>query len=367
MAGNNKGTRLWHVSPGGFSGEDLDKLQQAAQVIREGGTVAFPTETVYGLGANGLDGRAVQRIFKAKDRPQTNPVSLHLWHPDQVYDLVADIDDRTFDLIDAFWPGPITVVLYKSTIVPPEVSAGGDTVGLRLPDNAVARKLAELADAPIAAPSANLSGRPSPTTYQQVLADLAGRIDGVVDGGATSLGIDSTVIDMTADPPVILRLGSVSPELIEEVIGPVEVHPALRYPGYTEDQLVSAEDPDIEGQSEDGPTVPMVLLEGSKEGILARMNEFIEGREDPRPVGLLVADALAVSMHNALGAAGTGRETVIEIYDPAGETNLRACMRDLEASGVGEIVATLCNDSIEASPAVASCLRQAASARIEVD
>jgi len=194
-------------------------IAEAAEIIRAGGLVAFPTETVYGLGANALDPEAIKAIFRAKGRPADNPLIVHLAEISQVYDLAEDITVPAQRVMEVFWPGPLTLVLPKKTTVPREVTAGLNTVAVRMPDHPVALELIRSAGVPVAAPSANSSGKPSPTTAHHVLEDLDGKIDAVVDGGVCRVGLESTVLDMTAEPPVILRPGGITREDIEGVIG----------------------------------------------------------------------------------------------------------------------------------------------------
>jgi L-threonylcarbamoyladenylate synthase len=201
---------------------DATAIARAADVLRRGGLVAFPTETVYGLGANALDAAAVARIFAAKGRPVNNPLIVHVARIDEARELAAEWPDNAARLAERFWPGPVTLVLAKRPIVPEIVTAGASTVGLRIPAHPVARALLEAAGVPIAAPSANRSNEISPTTAEHVLKSLDGRIDIVLDGGPTSGGLESTVLDLTARPPRILRPGLISPAEIEQVIGPVE-------------------------------------------------------------------------------------------------------------------------------------------------
>ena len=203
---------------------DAPSIDQAAALIRAGQLVAFPTETVYGLGANGLDGEAVARIFEAKGRPADNPLILHVSRLEQALPLIkGPLPDRARVLADAFWPGPLTMVLPKSGIVPSEVTAGLDTVAIRMPSHAAARALIEVAGVPVAAPSANRSGRPSPTRAEHVLEDMFGRIPMVLDGGPCQVGLESTVVDMTGSVPRVLRPGGVTPEMIRSALGAVQV------------------------------------------------------------------------------------------------------------------------------------------------
>ena len=199
-----------------------EAIDLAASIIRAGGLVALPTETVYGLGADAMNESAVQKLFEAKGRPADNPLIVHVCSRDML-DLVAgDISETAHQLIDRFWPGPLTLVLKRKPEVAPSVSAGLPTVAVRMPKNKIALGLIRSAGTPIAAPSANASGRPSPTTAAHVLEDLGGRIDLILDGGPTSIGIESTVLDVTIDPPMILRPGAITREMLTEVIGSVE-------------------------------------------------------------------------------------------------------------------------------------------------
>jgi len=199
-----------------------EAIEQAAAIIRGGGLVAFPTETVYGLGADAMNEAAVQKIFAAKGRPADNPLIVHVSSRQMLSRVAEEISAKTEALIEKFWAGPLTVVLRRKPDVAPTVSAGLPTIAVRMPQNKIALALIERADTPIAAPSANFSGRPSPTTAAHVLADLDGRIDMILDGGATQIGIESTVIDMTANVPLILRPGWITPAAIAEVIGEVQ-------------------------------------------------------------------------------------------------------------------------------------------------
>jgi L-threonylcarbamoyladenylate synthase len=202
---------------------ESEVIARAAGVLRGGGLVAFPTETVYGLGANAGDARAVTRIFAAKGRPATNPVIVHVANADQAVELVEAWPATAQQLAEHYWPGPLTLVLAKREVVPDVVTAGGATVALRVPAHPVARALIEAAAVPVAAPSANLSTRVSPTRAEHVLRGLGGHIDLVLDGGPTVGGLESTVLDMTTVPPRLLRPGLVTPAAIEAVIGPINV------------------------------------------------------------------------------------------------------------------------------------------------
>ncbi|MDD2201778.1 MAG: L-threonylcarbamoyladenylate synthase [Firmicutes bacterium] len=206
------------VDPRGPADTLEEELGEAARVLRQGGTVAFPTETVYGLGGNALDRRAVARIFVAKGRPQDNPLIVHIAEMEALETIASSVSPEARRLADRFWPGPLTLILPKSDIIPNEVTAGLESVAVRMPSHPVACALIRAAGVPVAAPSANMSGRPSPTAADHVWRDMAGRIDVLVDGGLTDIGVESTVLDMTCRPPVILRPGGVALEAIRELI-----------------------------------------------------------------------------------------------------------------------------------------------------
>lgn len=215
-------TKIWQtLDTTGFA--DSEDLKTIAEALRNGDVIAFPTETVYGLGADARSDEAVEKIFLAKDRPADNPLIVHIAEKEQVLDLVSKLDDRSRILIEHFWPGPLTLVLNSKPGLSKYVTAGLETVGIRMPENEIALAIIREAGIPIAAPSANRSGKPSPTTADHVYADLQGRIDGIVDGGPTGLGLESTVIDMTAVIPTVLRPGGITIEQLRAVIGPVTI------------------------------------------------------------------------------------------------------------------------------------------------
>ena len=201
--------------------------QTAARLIREGQLVAIPTETVYGLGANGLDEEAVMKIFEAKGRPQDNPLILHLWDGAQMADYCENIPESAYKLAEKFWPGPLTMVLPAKANVPRRTTGGLDTVAVRCPDSAITREIIRLAGVPLAAPSANISGKPSTTTAQHVRHDHEGRIAAIVDGGPCRVGVESTIVDLTENPPRLLRPGGITPEQLVEVLGQLTVDKAV--------------------------------------------------------------------------------------------------------------------------------------------
>lgn len=206
---------------------EIELIDFAANVIREGGLVAFPTETVYGIGANSFNEEAIKKIFIAKGRPQDNPLIVHIAELEQIYDLVKEVPQKAKTLMKKFWPGPLTLIFKKSQKVPYVNTAGMDTVAIRMPSNTIAHLLIKRAEVPISAPSANVSGKPSPTDASHVIEDLYGKVDVIIDGGKCDVGVESTVLDLTEKVPVILRPGAVTLEMLREVIGNVEVDPSL--------------------------------------------------------------------------------------------------------------------------------------------
>ena len=207
-----------------------EELLEGARILREGGLVAFPTETVYGLGANALDEEAARKIYEAKGRPSDNPLIAHVSAMEEVYPLVSQVSEKAKKLMNAFWPGPMTLIFPKSDLVPYGTTGGLDTVAVRMPSDPVANRLIALAGVPVAAPSANTSGRPSPTTAQHVLQDMDGRIDMIIDGGPVGIGVESTIVDVSVETPTVLRPGAITMEMLEEVLGEVQIDPAILGP-----------------------------------------------------------------------------------------------------------------------------------------
>lgn len=237
------------------------EISAAADILRRGGLVGIPTETVYGLGANALDVEAVGSIFKAKGRPQDNPLIIHIPHVSWLDRYCRNVPQAAYVLAERFWPGPMTMVLPRRDNVPDVVTAGLDTVGIRCPGHDLCRRIIELADVPVAAPSGNLSGRPSPTTAAHMLEDMDGRIDAIVDGGPCDVGVESTIIDLTCKPPRLLRPGGVTLEQLCEVLGQVEIDPAVRR------LMAAGEKPKAPGMAyrHYAPKAPVTVVTGDPE------------------------------------------------------------------------------------------------------
>jgi L-threonylcarbamoyladenylate synthase len=270
--------RIYNIDPHNI---DLKALKRAAEVIHNRGLVAFPTETVYGLGANALDPKAVAKIFEAKKRPLDDPLIVHIADIDDLFRMAQDVPLEIHKLVHRFWPGPLTIVLKKTNLVPDLVSTGLDTVAVRMPSGTIARKFIEIAKTPIAAPSANLFGRPSPTTAKHVIDDLSGRIDVVLDGGSTEIGIESTVVEYVDDRIVVLRPGGTALEELRSIVGDVEVvyspegpeaeHTPGKYPQHYSPRAKVVVVEDTPHQAEEVlEKANRMVLDGKKTGILAR-------------------------------------------------------------------------------------------------
>lgn len=250
----------------------MSKIRFAADVIRNGGLVAFPTETVYGLGANAFDETAVKRIFEAKGRPSDNPLIVHIADKDKVRELAAVIPPVSVMLMDAFWPGPLTLVMHKSPAVPPVITAGLDTVAIRMPVHPIALALIKACGLPVAAPSANISGRPSTTRAEHVIEDLFGKVNVIIDGGSADVGLESTVLDVTVNPPMILRPGGVTAEQLESLLGGIAVDPVLSIES-TESTVPKSPGTKYTHYS---PKAKLIVVEGDLERVACEINRLIE-------------------------------------------------------------------------------------------
>lgn len=248
------------------------ELRRAADIIRAGGLVAIPTETVYGLGASALIDEAVARIFEVKGRPQDNPLIIHVHGAEALEKWCSEVPEEAYKLAEKFWPGPLTMVLKKKACVPHRVTAGMDTVGVRCPDHPATLKIIEMAGVPIAAPSANISGKPSPTTAEHVRHDIDGMVEAIVDGGDCRVGLESTIIDLSVKPPRLLRPGGVSLEQLQEILGEVSVDAAVYR------KLEAGEQPKAPGMKyrHYSPKAKVVILEGSAEKAAEYVNTNCE-------------------------------------------------------------------------------------------
>ena len=246
-----------------------EEIAKVGEILRNGGIVAIPTETVYGLAANALSPMAVKKIFEAKGRPQDNPLIVHISETKEIEKLCKDIPKGAYDLAEKYWPGPLTMILPRTDIVPKEVSAGLDTVAVRLPVNEIARAIIKSAGVPLAAPSANLSGSPSPTTAQHCINDLDGRVDAIVISGDCEVGVESTVISLSTENPRLLRPGAVTHEQLEEVLGEVLVDSAVLAEPEKDKPVAS---PGMKYKHY-APKTKVILIESSKEKYIQYVNK----------------------------------------------------------------------------------------------
>lgn len=268
---------------------DCKIIKKAAAVIREGGLVAFPTETVYGLGADALNPEAAKRIYAAKGRPSDNPLIIHIAEVKDLYRIAEDIPEEAFLLAESFWPGPLTMIVHKNANVPKETTGGMDTVAVRMPDHPVAHALIEESRCLIAAPSANASGRPSPTLAKHVAEDLGGRIPVILDGGEVGIGIESTIIDLTEDVPMILRPGYITQKMLEGVIGAVKTDPGI----LAADSKVRPKAPGMKYRHY-APNADLIIVDGQKEAVIKKINELTDQMQaEGKKVGIIGTDETA--------------------------------------------------------------------------
>lgn len=264
-------------------------LRRAGEVIRAGGLVAFPTETVYGLGGDALNRESSRKIYAAKGRPSDNPLIVHICKFEDIRQIVKEVPEEACRIAEAFWPGPLTMILPKSELVPKETTGGLDTVAVRFPSDKIAQKLIEYSGGYIAAPSANLSGRPSPTVAKYVAEDMDGRIEMIIDGGAVGIGLESTIIDLTVSPPQILRPGYVTEEMLRKVLGRVD----------TDVTILSADS----GQAPKAPGMKyrhyapkgeLTIVEGEPDAVVAYINGQVQkARENGEKTGVIGTDECA--------------------------------------------------------------------------
>ena len=346
------------------SDPDPDAIARAADALRRGGLVAFPTETVYGLGAHALDRAAVQRLFVAKGRPANDPLIVHIPTYDRLQALTRDVPSTARALADRFWPGPLTLVLARSALVPDEVTAGLDSVAIRIPSHPVARALLMAAGLPVAAPSANLFSRPSPTRASHVLEDLDGRIDVVVDGGPTDVGLESTVLDLAHGPPTVLRPGAITIDLLRVVVPDV----VYRQPEFADGTSAMSSPGQLAKHY--SPRAPLTLFEGRSDIALAAL--IAEARDAlavGRRVGILAVHEDVDAIDGAIGAAE--RSSHLKIADVGSPSDLAAvaqqlyaALRTLDAAGVDLILARGLPAETGLGTAIQDRLRRAAAGRI---
>lgn len=311
---------------------EVEKIRIAADFIKKGGLVAFPTETVYGLGADALNQKAVLALFKAKKRPHDNPPIIHVENIKSVYKLVNEVPPKAEKLMKMFWPGPLTLIFKRSEIVPEVTVAGLDTIAIRMPRHSVALALVRESGCSIAAPSANLAGRPSPTTAKHVLDDLDGRIDVVLDAGPTPIGVESTVLDMTVDPPQILRPGGTPYEDLKEVLGEVKFHPVA-----VAEKPVLVEKARSPGMKHKhyAPKADLIVVEGEVSAITEKVKELaVFYMKKGNRVGILATDE-TVGCYRADVVKSLGSRSNLMVI----AKNLFNFLREFDLEGVDVIIA----------------------------
>lgn len=358
--GNKVKTRVFRVSEENFEAV----LEEAAAIIRSGGTVAFPTETVYGLGADGLNPGAVRKIFEAKERPPGNPLSLLVHSREDLEKVAKNIPEKALKLMDSFWPGPLTIILEKNDIVPEITSGNLQSIGLRMPDHRIPLELVKRAGTPLAAPSANLSGKPSPSLAVHVVADLSGRIDAIIDGGDAAIGLESTVVDMTVEPPVVLRPGAVGIEELERVIGKVRS-------GYKDanvgTDVVKLDKKAGQKYRHYTPDTKVVLVEGEGKSVSDKIVELLEKyRSEGQKVGFLFSEETAGFF--TLKGLNTGEFFLLGSREKpeVAARKLFEGFRELDRKGLDIIVADGSFSRSGLGEALINRLREASSVRLAV-
>lgn len=303
---------------------NIDIINAAGQILKQGGLVAFPTETVYGLGANALDEEAARKTYAAKGRPSDNPLIVHIASLEDLYPITKKVPEKAVALAEKFWPGPLTMIFEKSELVPHGTTGGLETVAVRMPDNEVALALIRAGGGYVSGPSANKSGRPSPTMARHVLDDLEGRIDMILDGGPVHIGVESTIVDMTVEPPMILRPGAVTKEMLEETVGEVAVDHTI----LTADAKTPPKAPGMKYRHY-APRAEMTVVEGPLEKVVDKIGELAAARENEgHRVGIIATqETMGRYDHENVKCIGTRED------ESTVAANLYAILREFDDDG----------------------------------
>lgn len=303
---------------------NMDIINAAGQILKQGGLVAFPTETVYGLGANALDEEAARKTYAAKGRPSDNPLIVHIASLEDLYPITKKVPEKAVALAEKFWPGPLTMIFEKSELVPYGTTGGLETVAVRMPDNEVALALIRAGGGYVSGPSANKSGRPSPTMARHVLDDLEGRIDMILDGGPVHIGVESTIVDMTVEPPMILRPGAVTKEMLEETVGEVTVDHTI----LTADAKTPPKAPGMKYRHY-APRAEMTVVEGPLEKVVDKIGELAAARENEgHRVGIIATqETMGRYDHENVKCIGTRED------ESTVAANLYAILREFDDDG----------------------------------
>ncbi|MFZ7133018.1 MAG: L-threonylcarbamoyladenylate synthase [Eubacteriales bacterium] len=312
-------TKIFHTNGRHIHDEKL--VLEAAAILREGGLVAFPTETVYGLGANGFDDAAVAKIFLAKGRPSDNPIILHICNEEMLKGIVKEIPPKAIQLMKKYWPGPLTLIFKKASCIPSNVTGGLDTVAVRMPSNKIAQRLIQEAGVPVAAPSANLSGKPSPTKSEHVIEDLHDKVDVIIASENSALGLESTVIDLTNAEPVLLRPGYITLEQLNDVVGQVKVDPSLFF--QLEQSKVRSPGMKYKHYS---PQAPLKVVQGAMEDVVSEINRLTElFQHQGKVIGIIATEQTKDRYHGdivlSLGDRNTPHQIMHNLFDVLREFN----------------------------------------------
>ena len=313
-----------------MDGEHLNEeaIKKAGQILKDGGLVAFPTETVYGLGGNALDPRASMKIYAAKGRPSDNPLIVHIAELEKLKEITTKIPEGARILAEKYWPGPLTMILPKADIVPKETTGGLDSVAVRFPSDVIAQELIRAAGGFVAAPSANTSGRPSPTLAQHVEEDLGDAIDMILDGGQVGIGLESTIVDFTEEIPVVLRPGYISLEMLQETLGEVRMDKGL----LITDNSVHPKAPGMKYRHY-APQAELAIVEGPTEKVISYINQMTEeASKKGLRIGIIAADETAARYKNGIVRSIGSREEEETIAH-----HLYEVLRDFDGDGVSAI------------------------------
>ena len=320
----------------------VESLQQAGNIIKAGGLVAFPTETVYGLGGDALNPVSSRKIYEAKGRPSDNPLIVHLYRIEDLASIVKEIPEHASKLAEAFWPGPLTMIFRKSDMVPYETTGGLDTVAVRMPVHPVARALIEASGGYVAAPSANRSGRPSPTSARYVEEDMMGRIEMILDGGDVEIGLESTIVDITADEPMILRPGYITREMLEKVLGSVDEDKTMM-------KADSRQAPKAPGMKyrHYAPKGDLTIVDGEESRVVEYINEQVYRlQKEGHKTGIIGTDATIAGYRGDVCKSAGSREDettvarelyrILREFDDEGVTVIFS--ESFDTAGIGQAV-----------------------------
>lgn len=307
---------------------DNQAIKKAGQILKDGGLVAFPTETVYGLGGNALDPRASMKIYAAKGRPSDNPLIVHIAELEKLKEITTKIPEGAMILAKKYWPGPLTMILPKADIVPKETTGGLDSVAVRFPSDVIAQELIRAAGGFVAAPSANTSGRPSPTLAQHVEEDLGDAIDMILDGGQVGIGLESTIVDFTEDVPVVLRPGYISLEMLKDTLGEVRMDKGL----LITDNSIRPKAPGMKYRHY-APQADLAIVEGPTEKVISYINQMTaEAQKKGIKIGIIATDETASRYTNGIIRSIGSREEEETIAH-----HLYEVLRDFDGDGVSAI------------------------------